>query len=771
VRARLLVEGQVQGVGFRPFVYNLAREHGLAGWAANDSQGVVVELEGPAEAVAGFVSQLLPRKPPLAQVLRLTETEIEPLGQTSFAILPSRAESSLTALIPPDTAVCPDCLREMFDPRDRRFHYPFINCTNCGPRYTIIRAMPYDRPRTTMAAFEMCPDCRAEYEDPANRRFHAQPNACPVCGPRVWLVDSRGRPLAGEPLAEAGARLGAGAIVAVKGLGGFHLACDAADQAAVARLRALKRREERPLAVMVRDLAGAGRLVELDRVAAEVLESGVRPIVLAPQKAGHGLAPGVAGGGKYFGVMLAYTPLHHLLLAAGPEVLVMTSGNLADEPIVVDNRTALGRLAGVADCLLIHDRDIHARADDSVVLAASGRTRLVRRSRGCAPRPVSLDGPGLPLLALGGELKNTVCLTKGREAFLSPHIGDLKGLEALEYFEQTITHLSRLLQVEPAVLVADLHPDYLSSQYAEQRTDLPLIRVQHHAAHVLAGLAELGLPGPVLGLALDGTGLGPDGTIWGGELLLVGPQGFQRLGRLARFRLLGGDKAAKEPWRAAVGLLHLAFGADWPAHLPAGLAQAAEGNIELLKQMMALGLNSPWTSSAGRLFDGLAALAGLRLRASYDGQTAAELEAALDAEAEGAYPFDLRLEEDGLVLDPGPLVRAATAQAAGGEPAGAISARFHRGLSQALAQACYWASGLTGLKRVVLSGGCFMNAWLLNDLSGRLEEMDLEPLSQRETPANDGGLSLGQALAGRLALAAGDMELWTRPKALVGLGG
>ncbi len=764
-RRRILAEGLVQGVGFRPFVHRLAGEHGLAGLVSNDSRGVVIEVEGPAGRLAAFIDDLPRRKPPLAQIMRLAVGEIPSTGQTDFVIMPSREGGDIGACPPPDTATCPDCLSEMNDPADRRYGYPFINCTNCGPRYTIIRALPYDRPATTMAAFAMCPSCASEYSDPADRRFHAQPIACPECGPRLELRGADGRPMPGDPVTQAGARLKEGAVVAVKGLGGFHLACDARDALAVERLRRRKGRESRPLAVMVRDLETAGRLVELDRAGRDILASSPRPVVLAPMRPGHGLAPGVAPGLSTLGLMLPYTPLHHLLLAAGPPELVMTSGNPSDEPIAADNQEALERLGGVADFFLLHDRDIHARADDSVVLMALGQPRVVRRSRGFAPRPLRLEPAGPDILAVGAELKNVVCLARGSLAFLSPHIGDLKHPDGLIFHQRTSDRLIRLLGVAPRAVALDLHPDYLSSRAALDRPEPLKIRVQHHAAHVLAGLAESGLAGPALGLALDGAGHGPDGTVWGGELLLVGPDGFSRPGHLARFRLPGGDAAAREPWRAALGLLRLAHGADWAAHAPDHLAGKTADGGAILARMLDQGINSPWCSSAGRLFDGVAGLAGLRLTCGHEGQAAMELEAAAAAGEHGAYPMDLAVSATGgLELDPAPLVRACLADLAGRVPIPVVSARFHAGLTDGLTQLAEAARRRHGLDLIVLSGGCFMNVLLLERLTRRLKASGFRVINHRDAPANDGGICLGQALAARLALAADDPELWTAPR-------
>ena len=782
-REEALIQGVVQGVGFRPYLYRLAGEHGLSGRVANHGRGVVLELQGKPAALEAFFADLVPRKPPLAQIQQVSRRAAEPVpGETRFVIVPSRrGQGAATALVPPDVALCADCRAEIFDPADRRYHYPFTNCTNCGPRYTIIQGLPYDRPLTTMRCFEMCDDCRREYHDPGDRRFHAQPNACPACGPRLWLCDARGRRLGeDDPLAAAGELLAQGRILAVKGLGGFHLAVDAANAEAVRRLRRCKHREQKPLAVMVPDLAAARRLVRLERADEELLASPVAPILLAPMRPDHGLAPEVAPGLGQLGVMLAYTPLHCLLLASGPPVLVMTSGNLSDEPICLGNREALERLAGVADYFLLHDRDIHTRIDDSVAMNVLGQPRVVRRARGYVPRPVRLAVAGPAVLALGPELKNTLCLTRGEEAFLSAHVGDLDNARAVDYYRLTQQRLESFLELKPELLAADLHPDYLSTRRALElvrERGLPLVRVQHHAAHVLAAVGELDLELPVLGLSLDGTGYGSDATVWGCELLLVGGRGFARLGHLRPFALPGGDAAARQTWRPACGLLRLAHGGDWPRRAPEHLARAAAAvaggrpreALDLLERVMARGVNAPLCSSAGRLFDAVSALCGLRLEAAYEGQAPMELEAVLDPAAEGAYNLSAawRGEQEGgrrLVLDPAPLVDELLAEVAAGASPAVVSARFHRGLVAGLARLAVLAAAETGVRRVVLSGGCFLNRFLLTELTRRLQHERLTPCSHRDLPPGDGGISLGQALAARLAWRGRDLRMWERPR-------
>ncbi|RJX29564.1 MAG: carbamoyltransferase HypF [Desulfarculus sp.] len=761
-RERALVTGVVQGVGFRPFVYNLARGLGLTGFVTNTAAGVDLAVQGPGPACDEFFQRLRSESPPLAVIHGLERQEEPPAaGESEFSIRASQAGARRT-LISPDVAVCEACLAEMLDPGDRRHHYPFINCTHCGPRYTIIQDLPYDRPQTTMSGFEMCPSCRAEYQDPGDRRFHAQPNACPVCGPRLWLSDARGNELeAADPVAAAAAALAQGRVVAVKGLGGFHLAADALSEAAVSSLRGRKHREEKPLAVMVADLEAAQRLAALDPAAAAALCSRERPIVLAPARPGSGLAPSVAPRNRLVGLLLPYTPLHHLLLAAAAELgawaLVMTSGNVSDEPICLGNAEAVCRIGAkaergaIADLLLLHDRDIHLRSDDSVVRVVGGRLRALRRSRGFVPVPLFLrpelvpDGCP-PILAAGAHQKNTLCLLRGREAFLSQHVGDLDDLRTLEFFELTAGHLARILEAEPQVLACDLHPDYLSTRWAQEQ-GRPLVRVQHHHAHAVAVMAEHGLSGPVLALSLDGTGYGPDRTVWGGEMLAAAAHGYRRLGRLRRFCLPGGEAAVKQPWRVGLALLDEVYGPEEAASLALGLVQRRGETLPLISQMIARRLNTPLTSSLGRLFDGVAALCGLREEVAYDGQAAVELEQAMTMPDEPGYAFALR-ETDGLIeLDWGPLVEAVLADMAAGADCAAVSARFHGGLLAGLAAWAQAGAEFSGLDVACLGGGCLMNACLLAGLPRRLEALGLTVYTPAQVPANDGGLSLGQALA------------------------
>jgi hydrogenase maturation protein HypF len=650
-------------------------------------------------------------------------------------------------LISPDVAVCADCLAELFDPANRRFRYPFINCTNCGPRYTIIEDIPYDRPKTSMKAFAMCPQCRAEYDDPLDRRFHAQPNACAACGPSVALRAAGGAPLAcNDVIAAAVDLLKAGAIVAVKGLGGYHLAVDAENPAAVARLRRRKHRDDKPFAVMSRDLQTVARYATATPAEAALLSSCQRPIVLLPKTSPHPLAAAIAPGNRWIGVMLPYTPLHHLLLAEGFLALVMTSGNLSAEPIAIANDEALARLGGIADYFLVHNRDIILRSDDSVVRHAAGATRFLRRSRGFVPTPVFLKDPLPPILACGAELKNTVCLTRGDQAFVSQHVGDMENLATFEFFRQTVDHLKRILDISPQVVAHDLHPDYLSTRFAEDQSGLRRVAVQHHHAHIVSCLAENRAAGPVIGLAFDGTGYGSDGAIWGGEVLVAEAARFRRAAHLAYVPLPGGAAAIRAPWRMALSYLWDAFGDDYrKLDLPLLKARDA-ARIETVAAMVRRGLNAPPTSSLGRLFDAVAALAGIRYHVTFEGQAAMELEMAAGGAPE--RPYAVGWEEGAIKrIPPAPLVRALVADLLAGVPAAVVSDRFHATLVDLFTRLCAALRLETGIGQVALSGGVFQNLLLFTGLKESLQSQGFTVLSHAHVPTNDGGIALGQAVA------------------------
>ncbi len=744
-RARLQVNGIVQGVGFRPFVFNLAQRLGLAGSVANTSTGVIIEIEGPAENLSAFRRELRRQAPPLAEIVSVRTTLLQPLGENEFTIQPSDGQAPVATLVSPDMAVCADCLRELFDPHDRRYRYPFINCTNCGPRFSIIENIPYDRPFTTMKVFRMCSDCQREYEDPHDRRFHAQPNACPVCGPQLSWHDAHGRKIPeDDPLRAAQKALSAGFIVAIKGLGGFHLAVDAAYPAAVTRLRRRKNREEKPLAVMVRDLTAAERICRLSRLERELLTSPQAPIVLARKRRNHGLAEEVAPDNDRFGVMLPYTPLHHLLLDYSFRALVMTSGNRSEEPICIENEEAFQRLAGIADFFLVHNRGILRQVDDSVVMVSGGRLRYIRRSRGYAPRPIFVKSQGPTVLAVGGELKNTVCVLKGDQAFLSQHIGDLTNLRAYDAFQRSANQLQQLFQATPEVIAHDLHPQYLSTQWAREQP-LPRVAVQHHHAHLAACMGENCLEGPVIGLILDGTGYGTDGTIWGGEILVGDYAHFERAGHLEPMPLPGGDAAIKAPWRTAVAYLY-ATGLD-----PAAFATLAERDWHPVTHMVKQRINTPLTSSCGRLFDAVAALCGGKGEIHYEAQAAVEwMQMALRSRTKADLGVTWNPPDQGTLLIPVREIIASVGEFfSAGIPAPEIARRFHRTLANLLAQAVATVAERTSLKRVVSSGGVFQNYLLAGMLEQELKRRGLRVFTHTRVPANDGGLALGQALIGR----------------------
>lgn len=757
LRLRITISGIVQGVGFRPFAHNLAASLGLAGRAFNTPAGLTVEVEGPAPAAREFTRRVRSEAPPLSSIEDFAAEEVSPTGERGFEIARSDFGARPTVLVSPDVTVCDDCRRELLDPADRRHGYPFINCTNCGPRYTIINRLPYDRPRTTMSRFEMCPECLREYQDPSDRRFHAQPNACARCGPRLILLSPGGGELASgaDAIERARSALAGGSIVAVKGLGGFHLAVDAGNDRAVLRLRERKHREEKPLAVMVPDIAAARECANVSEAEELLLSSPERPIVLLAKLGGAPLAASVAPRSKSFGIMLPYTPLHILLLRDAPfRALVMTSGNVSEEPIAFRDEDAVERLGPIADLILSHDRPIAVRNDDSVVRVMAGRPVILRRSRGYAPRHVKAPVDCGRTLALGGMYKNTVCITRGRECFVSQHIGDLENPETLESLRFTVRHLSGLLEVEPERVVCDMHPEYLSTKIAPE-FGLPVARVQHHHAHIAGVLAENGLQGPAVGIALDGTGFGEDGTVWGGEILVASLRGFRRAGLLSPVALPGGDAAVRDSWRMAVVYELAAFGGLTAAGLDIE-REVGQNGIELLRRMIERGVNTPVTTSCGRLFDAVSAELGVRRRSTFEGQAAMELEGVADASETGEYP--VRLCGDGsagspVAIDSVALFRAVAEDAAAGASARVVAARFHNSLATALAEAAARTASAEGLGAVALSGGCFQNAMLLKGLVRRIEGAGLRAVTHRLLPPNDGGLSFGQAVA---AAARGD---------------
>jgi len=749
-RISATIQGIVQGVGFRPFVYRLAVTAGLTGWVRNTPSGVFLEVQGSEELLHTFLDDLREKTPPLAVITSLVTAEIPTTSESAFIILKSGGgENSIQ--VAPDGDVCPDCLRELFVPADRRFRYPFINCTNCGPRYTIITGVPYDRPFTTMASFPLCPLCRAEYEDPADRRFHAQPVACPVCGPRLELLDAKGGAVAGDPLETAISLLREGKILAIKGLGGYHLAVHACNADAVRELRARKKRDEKPFAVMSSDMADVAIYAHFDRTEQRLLEGVEKPIVLLRKRKGNPIAPLVAPANGYFGVMLPSTPLHHLLLRGTFRALVMTSGNLSDEPIAYQDEDARERLQGIADFYLVHDRRIHTRTDDSVIRVFQGKPIFLRRSRGYVPRAIALPSSQRSVLAVGAELKGTVCLTRDERAFLSQHIGDLQNDAVLRSLVETVDHLVQLLSIRPEVVAHDMHPDYLSTVYAQSLANLPRVPVQHHHAHLASCMAENRLEGEVIGIIFDGTGYGTDGTIWGGEFLVGGYSSFRRWGHFRQVPLPGGDAAVREPFRMAFAYLHAAFGAGLYDLPLAFLAEIPAEHRKLFLSMVERRINSPLTSSCGRLFDAVASLVGLRNRVSYEGQAAIELEAlAEESETSNVYPFALHEDGDVTTVDFCPMFRTLVEDCAEGRERAAMARGFHNTLAAAAAAVCSNIRKKNGQERVVLSGGVFQNKLLTEGILSLLTEQGFQVFLQRLAPPNDGGLALGQAIiAGR----------------------
>lgn len=810
---RLEVEGMVQGVGFRPFVHSLAERYSLGGYVANTPDGVLIEIEGPSAVLDAFVRDLEQLAPPLSRIVSITRKPVStPPPRLNRGVTRNRLYNgfeirqsvrghpgSTGVLIPPDICICGECLAELFDPQNRRYLYPFINCTNCGPRFTIIRGLPYDRPLTTMAGFTMCPECSREYTSPpgltgGSRRFHAQPNACPVCGPRVSLVDSGGEKLPGDPVVTAIDLLRKGRIVAVKGLGGFHLAVDGTDNGAVMRLRRRKNREEKPLALMVGTLTDARRLIAMGRDEEQILTSRERPILLAPRaEHEHGeppVAETVAPRNPQLGVMLPYTPLHYLLFfhpAAGGDflharpvfsALVMTSGNLSEEPVCKDNDEVLERLAGVADAFLLHDRGIHVRCDDSVVRSTNGNTMFIRRSRGFVPVPVFLLERSVPVLALGGELKNTLCLIEGRRAFMSQHIGDLENIPTLAFFREAVTHFTGIFNLEPAVFAYDLHPEYLSTKYIMSLRDsldpdrYGLVGIQHHHAHIAGVMAEHGVSDPVIGFSMDGTGYGVDGTVWGGEVLLCTPVAFTRAAHLDTVPMPGGSSAVREPWRMAFSNLREAFGDEvYSLDLPC-LKRIPPEHLEVLARACDTGLNCPRTSSLGRLFDAAASILDIRHETAFEGQAAMELEMYATGESDGmTLPYEILpddtepltgapvlwgtaksaavtekpLCETSYTIDFRPLVRALVEELRHGKPRSVLALSFHIAILSSFLDVAERIRETTGIATAALSGGCWQNRILSERFQSMLRDRSFTVLTHRQVPPNDGGIALGQA--------------------------
>ncbi len=764
LRHRYTITGQVQGVGFRPFIYRAAMDNSLTGSVNNSSAGVLIEVQGPADQLDRFAEDLMEKLPPLASIVTLDMNNMSPVDdEESFVILKSTGSGGHSVLISADVATCPDCLADISDPNNRRYRYPFTNCTNCGPRYTITQSIPYDRPQTSMAKFTMCPECQAEYDDPMDRRFHAQPNACPVCGPKLMLTDGGGMIIAqgSETIPRLAIELAEGKIAAIKGLGGFHLACDAASDAAVGELRRRKNRPDKPLAVMVPDMKTVHKLAEITPDEAGWLTGIKRPIVLAAKHDPLPLSPLVAPDTNYLGLVLPYTPLHQVLLQDFAEqsgndapALIMTSGNMSSEPICLGNLEALKQLADIADVFLFHNRDILIRTDDSVtrINPMTGDPVLIRRARGFAPAPIFLPTSSPTVLGTGPELKCTLTLTKGDQAFPSQHIGNLSNLETLKFYREILAHLQDILQVRPEMIVRDLHPDYMTSQLADElgkEMSIPVATLQHHFAHIHAVLAENRFTGPAIGLALDGTGLGDDGTIWGGECLMVIPEEMeqQRLAHFARIRLPGGEAAVREPWRLAQAALW-AVGVTEPGAYRWPWLDNFSRESRFLPQILEKGINAPETSSCGRLFDAVAGLCGLTETISYEGQAAIRLEKVQDMTESGAYPCPLT-EDDPVMLDTHTLIRAVLEDLEKGTPVPIIARRFHLGLINGLTEMAYTFSCLLGIPHVALSGGVMQNLTIAAELPLALQGAGLIPICHRLMPPSDACISLGQAAWGQ----------------------
>jgi hydrogenase maturation protein HypF len=775
--ASISVHGIVQGVGFRPFVYGLAVKHDLKGWVYNTSEDVRIEVEGDAEAIAQFELELRTKAPPLAHIEDITVECVPPAGYDRFEIRHSQAQEGKYQLISPDVATCKPCLDELLDAGDRRYRYPFTNCTNCGPRFTIIEDMPYDRPKTTMRYFQMCPRCQAEYDNPLDRRFHAQPNACPECGPRVELLDSEGNLMADpDPLAAAGQLLREGKIVAVKGLGGFLLACDATDDTVVRMLRDRKKRSSKPFAIMVAGVEAAREHCYVSAEEEKLLTSPQSPIVLMKWREDSLVSREVAPNLLFLGIMLPYTPLHHVLLRDARLPVVMTSGNLSEEPIARDNDEALRRLDGIADYFLVHNRDIYSRYDDSVAMVERGTSQVVRRARSYAPYPIHLPFDARQVLGCGAEEKNTFCLTRDNYAFVSQHIGDMENMETLEHFDATISLYKRLFHIEPGIVAHDLHPDYLATKYAQELagSGMKLVAVQHHHAHIASCMADNGLERPVIGVAFDGTGMGADGNIWGGEFLVADYGSFRRAGHLEYLPLPGGAAAIRRPYRTALGYLLTLLGEDGLSHDLPVVAGADDTEVEVIKRQLERRINSPLTSSMGRLFDAVSALLGIRGEIDYEGQAAVELEMAAHAYCGGespsvragqlpggiddaicdsgeGYPFGIA-EDDGMrIVRLKDLLSAIIEDLRQGVPGGRISAKFHDTVAQMTSQMCRLIADESGISQVALSGGVFQNRLLLRKTVRLLERGGFQVFTHRQVPCNDGGISLGQAVIADVA--------------------
>ena len=741
------IRGIVQGVGFRPFVYNLARQYRLLGYVRNNASGVSIEVEGENFRIEKFITRIKTESPPPAQIFEIKSYDVELVGYDDFMIRDSDEHEEKFVPISPEIATCSDCLAELFDPHDPRHRYPFINCTSCGPRFTIVKDIPYDRKYTTMAPFKMCRMCREEYNDPRDRRFHAQPNACPDCGPGLTLVNDKFEKInVPDVISEVCRLLKDGKIVAIKGLGGYHLACDALNPDAVHRLRARKYREYRPFAVMVRDIGTAKHLCHVNEDEEKLLKSTIRPVVLLRKRPDCPVAEEVAPYQKYHGIMLPYTPLHHLVVAESELVLVMTSGNVSSEPIVYQDEEAFERLKNIADVYCIHNRRIHIRTDDSVSRVWRGKETVLRRARGLAPFPILLNfNLKERILACGAELKNTFCLARDNFVFMSHHIGDLENLETLTSFEEGIEHFKRIFNIEPTLIAHDLHPEYLATKYALSLKDIPKIGVQHHHAHIVSCMIDNEIDGKVIGVSFDGTGYGTDGNIWGGEFLICDYNGFERAGHLEYTSLPGGEKAVKEPWRMAASVLYKIYGNN-VLDLDINFVRELDRNKwDTIKKMIDRGINSPMTSSMGRLFDAVSALVGIRKEIYYEGQAAIELEMAAGVESRG-YPFELEELGDKTLILIEPMFRGIVSDLERGVGVESISSKFHNTIAKIILNMCFEIREKSGLDRVALSGGVFQNHLLLENTFVLLDKNNFKVFTQHRVPPNDGGVALGQVV-------------------------
>ncbi|UCG61126.1 MAG: carbamoyltransferase HypF [Candidatus Zixiibacteriota bacterium] len=752
-RKRIRINGIVQGVGFRPFVYRLATEAGLGGFVNNDAEGVLIEVEGASESLDGFCGRLRSEAPPLAKIVELTDEEMKGRGDQTFTIQVSTYDKLPSTLISPDIAVCDDCLSELFNPNDRRYRYPFINCTNCGPRYTIVEGIPYDRPLTSMKVFPMCPDCEREYHDPSDRRFHAQPNACPECGPALTLRDSTGVGIeTADPIAEAVKLLRDGKVVAVRGVGGYHLAVDAHNTEAIGELRLRKGRAQKPFALMAPDLESIRKYCHVDSEHEVLLKHYTRPIVLLRKRHDCQLPESIASRNRYLGFMLPYSPHHHLLIRGNFDALIMTSGNYSEEPIAIGNEEAFERLKSMADYLLTHNREILQRCDDSIAIISAGGIQAIRRSRGYVPQPIFLkESTRRRLLAVGGELKNTIALSRGNQVFLSQHVGDLDNPSAYEFFQNSIEHLGRILEIAPEAIVCDMHPEYLSTKWATGQ-QLQTVAVQHHHAHLVSVMADNSISEPAIGIILDGTGYGTDGTIWGGEVIIGDAGSFERFAWLEPVAMPGGAAAIKEPWRMAISYLYHTFGPEITKLDLPFLKNIGAKDIELLIQMIDKEINSPMTSSCGRLFDGVSAILGIRSEINFEAQAAVELE--MTASEAYITPGQASNASAERAIDVTNIIRAMLDGIARGTPVEELASLFHTTLAETFVVSAKRAREKSGINRVGLSGGVYQNRYFTSYIVERFKEEGFEVLQHRQVPPNDGGLALGQIVAGDAKLRA-----------------